>query len=420
MMINKTKALFVSGLSLTALAGCLDDPYVYPNDQVKPPVVTPPDSITLYGKDSDDRFKLAVVDKDSIEADVDANGHVSQGNIRTQPISNEENGPLLVTITEDGQGARIQSTSVTNAAVDLDFSAELTALEFDVRVLDKPDTANSVKLHTQSEYQVDDDKNVDITSALMALSSMPPQTMMVPFSCFDGQDLNEVTTPFALASDSNLKFEISNIHLTEYDIDPAEKPQALECDNKSNPVDLHEWRIFVQDIPDSWDPAGWGQTITAWATDGNIQQEWQHDHIYITYDGIGAGENGGLVLAVTNLDTLTDDERRDISAFIDGGHLEFMLKVDSYGSHPTKRLQVQMETNFGNGTPQYLDAGFAEGEWKQVRIPLAALLKNEDGTLNVNAIRNIEKPLSILPEWVENQDTLEGMWIRVGSVKLAF
>jgi hypothetical protein len=95
-----------------------------------------------------------------------------------------------------------------------------------------------------------------------------------------------------------------------------------------------------------------------------------------------------------------------------------MLNVDSYGSHPTKRLQIQMESTVGNSQPYLLPQRFAEGSWQQVRVPLKTLFTKQDGSIDINVLGNINKPLSLLPEWIAENDTLAGMKYTIAGEKL--
>lgn len=152
-----------------------------------------------------------------------------------------------------------------------------------------------------------------------------------------------------------------------------------------------------------------------WMTDGsNIQVDWGHDSFTLTHTDAGDGANGGVIL------NPNDGKARDMALFVESGVLEFMMYVESYGSHPTKRFQVQMESteNIGNSQPYFLPAGFAENEWLQVRIPLKTLFTHPDGSVDINVLSNITKPLSLLPEWVEAGDTLQGMKYTLSGVKL--
>lgn len=405
--INK-KALVVSGLSLSLLAGCLDDPYQYPDE-----VVTPPsDASSIYGPDSDGMFALSVIDQNGLLALVDADGNVTQDNISTSNISGQAQGNLNLRITNNAEG-RIQALTSNGSNVDMAADANTSTLQFDLRVLEKPASDQAIYLTAQREEAADLGQ-VSLTSAMMAYSKAAPQTVKVPLSCFTeaGMDFTDTLAPFVLHSDNNLNVDIGNIRVVTNSMDGE---NVLACTSDSvlvQPDDAalsNDSKLFVINS----DPQGWATMISTWMTDAShMQVDFSHDSFTITHTGASAGANGGIVLLPN------DGKLRDMADYVESGVLEFMINIDSYGSHPTKRLQIQMESPNGNSQPYFLDAGFAEAEWQQVRIPLKTLFTKPDGSVDVNVLRNINKPLSLLPEWVEASDTLQGMKYTLAGIKL--
>ncbi|MEZ9668464.1 putative glycoside hydrolase [Vibrio breoganii] len=401
------KKTLIASLCALSLAGCLDDPYEEPKQSV--------DSIVLYGSGDDGLFSMAVIDSSGTKAFVDSSGSVSQGNVHTQSMTESTSGDLDVTITNDENG-RILLESNDGEAVFLDIDTSKATLQFDSKMKSKPIVGQEVYLTTQKEMD-QDIGHVELTSTFLASYNGATQTVKVPLSCFitSGMDFTQALAPFALESSSNLDFTLGNIQIIA---DSIEQDDVLECQSTSD-------RVEADDPNDSYQVStlfkvgdtgteGWATGITNWMTTGESTLYWASDHIRVEYTDAPAGENGGLVFATTDGSTL------DISDYIDTGILKFSLNVSSYASHPTKRLQVQMESSvFGNSQPYLLDENTAANRWTEIKIPLSDLFTREDGSVNINSLKNIDKGMSILPEWVESTDTLQGIDFSIRDIQIA-
>ncbi|GAL04407.1 hypothetical protein JCM19237_1079 [Photobacterium aphoticum] len=255
--INK-KALIVSGLSLSLLAGCLDDPYHYPEEEVVPP--PPSNTSKIYGPESDGTFALSVIDKDALQAPINTEGFVSQGNVSTSNISGQTQGNLNLRITESA-AARLVAHSSNSANLDMDIADPATStLQFALRVMDKPAVDQDIYLTTQREDGIDLGK-VSLTSAVMAYTGAAPQTVKVPLSCFTdaGMDYSDTLAPFVLHSSSNLNVDIGDIRVVTNSV---EEDHVLACHTASTLVkpdgDTNVSKMFVIDAPDG---QGWASAL---------------------------------------------------------------------------------------------------------------------------------------------------------------
>ncbi|WP_162048472.1 putative glycoside hydrolase [Vibrio taketomensis] len=403
------KKLLATLICTAGLTGCLDDPYNEPDTSTPPPTSQ---EIPLYSPNGDSAFILAITDSSGTEAIVDGN-NVSQGNVSVTNISGEKNGMLNVTITDNKSG-RIALTSGDSSNVNLNVDPATSTLQFSTRAMSLPSSGQEIYITSQKEHDTDIGK-VSLTSSYTASYKGSTQTIKIPLSCFTeaGMDFNDAISPFTFVSNNNLNFDLGNIRIVTNSINQQD---VLECDNTStllqadDPSDAFKAsKVFVVGSPST----GWATAVTNWMTVGNSTLHWGHDHIRIEYSNAPAGENGGLVLATQ------DKSLKDISNYVDSGVLQFMFYVDSYANHPTKRFQVQMESStHGNSEPYFLPAGAAEKGWQQIQVPLRDLFTRKDGSININALRNIDKAVSILPEWVEGEDTLQGMDFSIGSVQV--
>jgi hypothetical protein len=370
----------------------------------------PTKEIVLYGPNDDQRFDVIVIDSDSVEAIVDENGNSTQGNIQTQNPLGTPRGTLNVTISGDNAG-RILLRSSDSSHVNIDVDPSSATIQFDVSAISKPALDQEIYITTQNEVGVDKGK-VSITSALLANYNQGTQTIKVPLSCFsnEGMDYTNTISPLALESSTNSNFEFGNARIIG---SSNEQSNVLECDNTSTPLagdDQNDSYAASKVFFVSGGVQGWATGITNWMTGGSSTLHWGGDHIRIDYDNAPIGENGGLVLKTV------DDSTRDLSNYIDRGVLQFMFNVDNYGSHPTQRFQIQMESSqFGNSQPYILDVGMG---WQQIQVPLRDLFSKADGSIDINTLKNIETAVSILPEWVGATDTLQGMQFSIGSVQL--
>ncbi|ROV59222.1 hypothetical protein EGH82_14680 [Vibrio ponticus] len=401
------KKLLATLICTAGLAGCLDDPYNEPDTPTPPPASQ---EIPLYSPNGDSAFTLAIKDSNGVEAIVDGNS-VSQGNISVTNVSGEANGTLNVTITDNKSG-RIALTSSDSSHINLNVDPATSTLQFSTRAMSLPTNDQEIYVTSQKENNADIGK-VSLTSSYTASYNGAPQTIKIPLTCFSdaGMDYTNAISPFSLVSDNNLNFDLGNIRIVTNSIT---QPDVLECDNTStllqadDPSDTFKAsKVFAVPV------TGWATAITNWMTVGNSTLHWGHDHIRIEYTNAPAGENGGLVLATQ------DQSFKDMSAYVDSGVLQFMFYVDNYANHPTKRFQVQMESStHGNSEPYFLPAGTAEKGWQQIQVPLKDLFTRKDGSININSLRNIDKAVSILPEWVEGEQTLQGIDFSIGNVQI--
>ena len=403
------KKLLTTLICATSLAGCLDDPYNEPDAS------TPPTSqeIHLYSPNSDNAFTMAITDSNGVEAIVSGNS-VSQGNMSATNVSGEANGMLNIAIT-DNQSGRVALISSDSSHRDLNIDPATSTLQFSTRVMSLPTAEQDIYVTSQKEAGIDIGK-VSLASSYRASYNSAPQTIKIPLSCFseEGMDYSNTISPFSLVSDNNLNFDLGDVRIVT---DSITHQDVLECHNTStllqsdDPNDgFKASKVFVLN---NWALEGWAQQITNWMTSGESTLHWGHDHIRIEYTDAPAGENGGLVL------TTQDQSFKDMSDYIESGVLQFMFHVSNYAEHPTKRFQVQMESSTqGNSEPYFLPADTADNSWTQVQVPLKELFTREDGSININALRNIDKAISILPEWVEGDDSLQNMDFSIGNLRI--
>ncbi|MDF2152791.1 putative glycoside hydrolase [Vibrio sp. CAU 1672] len=403
-MEKHTKTLLTAAISVSLLNGCLelDDPYSPPESS------QPPTLKEIYSPQSDGSYALSIVDQADIEAQIDANGNALQDNVATTGLNDDNNPPVNFKVSGSAKG-RLQAKSADGNAVDLGVSKENSTLQFDFRSVEKPTLSQPIYVSAQQTAGIDSTE-VALSSAALALAGSATQTLKIPLSCFD-MDFTQTVTPFVLHSEGNLDVDVGNIRVVTNSIEGDSS--VLECTNNSTflkpDADSENSNIFIIGNPS----LGWANAITTWMTDGSdLQLDWGHDSFSISYPAPQAGANGGIILQPN------DGNPRDVAAYVATGVLEFMLNVESYGSHPTKKLQVQMESTYGNSQPYFLPAGFAENSWQQVRIPLKTLFTKSDGSIDINVLRNINKPLSLLPEWISEGDTLAGMKYTIAGVKL--
>ncbi|MCY9874387.1 putative glycoside hydrolase [Vibrio barjaei] len=408
-----SKKTLIASLCTLTLVGCLDDPYEEPNEPV--------DKIVLYGSGDTGAFSMAVVDSSDTKAFVDANGSVSQGNVHTRSVTGNTqsmtgnlNGDLDITITNDEKG-RVLLQSKDGSPVLLDIDTSKATLQFNSKMKSRPIAGQEIYLTTQKSIDSDVGQ-VSLTSSFLASYNGATQTVKVPLSCFttSGMDFTQAVTPFAIESSNNLDFTLGSIQIVA---NSADAEDVLECQSSSEKVEADDSNDSYQvstlfNIDDSG-TGGWATGITNWMTSGEPTLHWGSDHVRLEYTDAPLGENGGLVFATT------DGSDRDISSYIETGMLQFMLKVSSYAAHPTKRLQVQMESSeFGNSKPYLLGENAAQNRWTEVKIPLSELFTRDDGSVNINVVKNIDKGLSILPEWVESTDTLQGIDFSVRDIRI--
>ncbi|MGX9522583.1 putative glycoside hydrolase [Vibrio mediterranei] len=401
-MEKHIKTLLAASISLGALSGCLDDPYNYP--EPKPPS----EQKEIYSGQSDGTFALSIVDQADIEAQVDSNGNASQGNVSATGLNTNTNPPINFHVTGSAKG-RLQAKSANGNPVDMNVDKNSSTLQFDFRSLEKPALNQAIYVSTQQTTGTDSSQ-VSLSSVTMALSQSSGQTLKIPLSCFN-MEFSQTVAPFVLHSDGNINADVSNIRIVSNSLEGDKS--VLECSNNSTLVEpdagSENSNLFIVGSPSQ----GWATNLTTWMTDGSsLQLDWGYDSFSITYPNPATGANGGIILQPQ------DGNPRDVAAYVATGVLEFMLNVDSYGSHPTKRLQIQMESTVGNSQPYLLPQGFAEGSWQQVRVPLKTLFTKQDGSIDINVLRNINKPLSLLPEWISENDTLAGMKYTIAGVKL--
>lgn len=401
------KKLLATLICTTGLAGCLDDPYNEP--------VEPVSQIVLYGSGSSGVFSMAVVDSSDTKAFVGADGSVSQGNVQSQSSTKSAGSDLDVTISNN-QNGRILLQSNDGEAVFLDIDTSKATLQFDSKMKSKPIVGQEVYLTTQKEID-QDIGHVELTSTFLASYNGETQTVKVPLSCFisSGMDFSQTVVPFALESTNNLDFTLGNIQIIANSVDEED---VLECQSTSNmveaddPNDSYQTSTLFSVGENSTE--GWATGITNWMTSGESTLHWASDHVRVEYTDAPAGENGGLVFATS------DGSTQDISDYIHTGILKFFLKVDSYASHPTKRLQVQMESSkFGNSQPYLLDENTATNRWVEIKIPLSDLFTRADGSVNINTLKNIDKGMSIFPEWIESTDSLQGIDFSIRDIQIA-
>ncbi|MCF4172259.1 putative glycoside hydrolase [Vibrio sp. McD22-P3] len=408
-----SKKTLIASLCTLTLVGCLDDPYEEPNEPV--------DRIVLYGSGDTGAFSMAVVDSSDTKAFVDANGSVSQGNVHTRSVTGNTqsmtgnlNGDLDITITNDEKG-RVLLQSKDGSPVLLDIDTSKATLQFNSKMKSRPIAGQEIYLTTQKSID-NDVGQVSLTSSFLASYNGATQTVKVPLSCFttSGMDFTQAVTPFAIESSNNLDFTLGSIQIVA---NSADAEDVLQCQSSSEKVEADDSNDSYQvstlfNIDDSG-TGGWATGITNWMTSGETTLHWGSDHVRLEYTDAPLGENGGLVFATT------DGSDRDISSYIETGMLQFMLKVSSYAAHPTKRLQVQMESSeFGNSKSYLLGENAAQNRWTEVKIPLSELFTRDDGSVNINVVKNIDKGLSILPEWVESTDTLQGIDFSVRDIRI--
>ncbi|SON53218.1 putative glycoside hydrolase [Vibrio tapetis] len=402
-MKNYTKTLLTAAISLGLLNGCLDDPYEYPSP---PPTSTKKE---IYSAQSDGTYALSIVDQTDLEMQLDSNGNASQGNVSTTGLNSNTNPPVNFQVTGSNKG-RLIAKSANGNSVDMGIEKDNSTLQFDLRSLEKPTLKQAIYVSAQ-KVSGTDSTQVSLSSAALALSKSSSQTLKIPLSCFN-MDFAQTLAPFVIHTNGNFNADIGNIRVISNSIDGDKS--VLECTNTSTFLEpdlgSQDSNLLIIGSPSQ----GWATKLTTWMSDGSsLQIDWGHDSFSISYPSPAAGSNGGVILQPN------DSTARDIAAYVSTGVLEFMLNVESYGSHPTKRLQIQMESSAkGRSQPYLLPASFAENSWQQVRVPLKTLFTSKDGNIDINVLRNIDKPMSLFPEWVSDGDTLAGMKYTIAGVKL--
>ena len=399
----------ISGLSVSLLTSCLTDEYDYSKDE---PPASNVKVFGIYGSNGSDNFLMQIEDAAGTTTELDANGMADRDGISVRPAQPGATSSTLRVTIDNGAAATIRTSAISPA--DISAYTQNGTLQFDLKVLSKQ-ADSQVTLSSASETATRTVAEIDITSAVRAYGGSDTQKVKIPLSCFSEVDFSQSTAPFELHSSNGISFELGNIQVAS---DTAGGADVIACDNIGADInDGNTSDVFIVNGPN------WAPSLVTWLTDGSsLQLDWGHDNFGPNFAGVNAGVNGGMVVQTAN----DGNDRKDISRYIENGELRFILYVESYGIHPTKRLQVQIESlvpaSGGSTTvisnPHMLDAWFAEGDWQQVAIPLKDLFTKANGQIDVNAIQNVNKPLTILPEWVEGGDSLNGMAFRVASIQL--
>ena len=412
--MKKLLRLFPLQCFFILLIGC-----VYDDDsetQNTPPPVSDVKIFDIYKSNSSTDFLVQIEDSSGSTQEVDSDGAANLNGISVRPLQPSLlNSPLLITIDDDASGSvRVNALTPQNIS---EFTSTGT-LQFDLKVNAKNNNS-VITLGSISESTAKNVAQIDISSAVRAYKGSDTQRVKIPLVCFSDQgvDFTQSTIPFEINSSNGITFELGNIQVLSNTSDSLD---VLLCSDIGIDVNNGETSdVFVVNGSNNLAPE-----LVTWLTDGSsLQLDWGSDNFAINYIEINSGVNGGLIAQTPN----GGSERKDISRYIEKGELRFMLNVESYGIHPTKRIQIQMESIVQNAngesvnvisTPHLLPPWFADGEWQQVTIPLKELFTKADGQIDVNALQNVTKLFSIMPEWVGESDSLNGMLLRIASVQL--
>lgn len=405
--MNKTSfhRLSFAIASAIALNGCLlNDPYDYDGDNgggdggdIVPP---PKDSLVIYGSGSNGNYQHVTKNNVGDLVIIDSTGNATNENISVTGLEpSKEEGVLQIDVSENN--ASWFSEQPGGNPVDITIKADSDVMVLNLEALSANDTMVHIEGETDGSLI---QQSINITSAMTAALGAGDQTLIVPLSCFNDIDFGSVTKPVSLDFLGSTQLKLNRVSYATPENDSAN----LQCEVNSLTVEDPIAELML--VTDG-EPQGLTPIIGAWLTDGNtLSHRIEGNQVVVDYLNATTGANGGLVLEGNDL--------LDLSHYAESGWLEFMIHVDSYAAHPTKRLQIQMEGAYGNTLPYFLDEGFAEGTWEQVRVPLNSLFTSSDGQRNFNQIANVKKTLSMFPEWINDSQTLNGITLRIAGVKL--
>ena len=417
-MRNAVRSVVIGGMSLSLLSGCIiDDPYDYPTNN--PPATS--DEIVVYGPQSTGDFHLQVTDSNNITAEVDTDGYVNRGNISTrQLVPNQNQGFLNVRVasgTSENQSASIQAVSINDQAIDVSTAEEKGTLQFEIRVHEKVDRDAPVTVTLTSDEPTPQNSapsaSVDITEAVNAFIGADTQFIKLPLDCFaqHGVDLSQSLTPFSIATESDINFDFGNVRLLS---NSDAQWYVLPCEKDENVKVLDEQVSELYIRPRGSDIRGWATRVAAW---GAWDRGWPGNQDYVrafVKDDAFPGQGGGIVFR-----TPDDEKTKDLSRYIEKGVLEFMIRVVDYADHPTQVIRLKMESTAGRSSEFVnLEPGFADGEWRQVRIPMKQFFTKGDGKIDATLLQDVNRPISIMAAPVQAPDTLEGMEFHISGIRM--
>ncbi len=410
MKIKNLSKISIAVTSAMILNGCLlNDPYDY--DKGGDGSVTPPPAVSakhvVYGAANGSVYQHVTENSSGDTVTIDPEGNTVNGNITVEGLEPEKvEGTLLVKVSDEQSFLYSEQAGGNPVSVDINPSVDVLALNLEVTT---PNTT-----YAQVETEVNGTRNiaeVDISRALVASQSAGEQQLLIPTHCFADADFNAITKPSSLNVNGTSEFKLHTINYST----PENDIYNLPCEVTSLEVvgnAAGDFMIADLMLAENGEIIG-GLTpnIGAWLTDGSVLiNEIIGNHVMIDYTNATTGANGGLVFE--------GDQFLDISNFVANGWLEFMMHVESYGNHPTRRFQLQMEGSAGNSQPYFFEEGFAEGSWQQVRVPVSDLFTDQNGQLNFNQIFNMNKSISMFPEWISEENSLQGIVFRIAGAKL--
>lgn len=456
MPLNKiARSVMLAGLSVSLLSGCVEDPYDYGNngEEDNGGSTAPTGNIyKVYGDNADGWYNLAIYDEDSGITLVSDSGDAESLNIKVSPVEvGVEQGPRQVEIFDK---ASVMATSETSRDLSVqanepneDENIKGGTLQFYINPVTK--TEGDAKIVVALPTAEGGRAEVDITSAYNSFLGAEHadflemgQQVKIPASCFteQGVDFSNSETPFALESDSALKFELGNIRIRA---STSGEKYVLPCASDSEVLKDDESEIYYRikgDLPGDNCISNDAGTIyqCGWATTtqkvNNTSLKWPANGVTLAFDKMEAGQEGGLKFTV---DSVKDEEgnkvfeNKDLSQYMEEGVLSLDLDVTSYGANG-RAITVQIETIQGYTASQVVElprvgeSGSGGFNFTTVEIPVRDLFTVEnlqnpekpDRRVDARTVQHVQTVV-IKPVLADENDSLnDGMEFTVDNIKL--
>ena len=356
--------------------------------------------LEIYGKASGGEFAMRIGGADNgwQAIPVSTQNSTDQGSVSTNPI-NYQGQYDAVNVTFNGSNlAQIYTQTEDEAGQDLysHLNAEST-LQFDLRMYQQPTSNFILAQHCVHPCLAE----VKLNDFLPAVST-EWTTLKVPLACFaeNGLDFQNLNTSFLFFTGGEAQFDLGNIRMVPKSVDPA--ADALTCEQLAG-VDAPALDEAVSNIlgNPTWDAEV--DTSTFQPTN-----EWIPSEGFVTTNLTGSGAETEVSVVYSSEKPDTDKgvvsvrgALQNLSNYLANGSLKFDLYVEDYAQN-TRGIVIKMESDSKNGPDIFLGSTFElpAGEWHSISVTFANLKLTEDGD---DLIKEITKPLVILPAWEESQ-----------------
>ena len=390
------------------------DPRDYGCGQEAPDNGVATSNLEVFGAKSAGEFVARIGGPTSGWAGIEvSNGsETTTGSLTTSPI-NYQHQQDAINVTFDGtEVAQIYLQTEDQKAVDKNAYANAdSTLQFDIRMNQAPTADVTLAMHCEWPCLGD----IKVNDVLPAVSA-EWTTMKFALSCFaeEGMEFSMLNTPFLLATDGEMEFDLGEIRFVPRSLDAAS--DEVDCAALAEPplppldeADADVWSIWEPSVTtwktrtDTWAGIDGHVTVT-----GPVEGDAEHT-VEAVYDAASPEIYKGIVIL--------EGASQNLTNYVATGTLEFDLYVDSYGSpanegeNPSQGLAIKMESEDDTRGDDYSLPMYSTGVWHHVSVPVSDL---NTGTLD---IEKVNKPLAILPMWNASQAGVHFSFKNVRLVK---